>query len=91
MGKKLYVGNMNYDTTEDSLRSMFSNYGEVVSVNVVADKYTGRSRGFAFVEMDTDDSAKAAIESANGQELDGRALKVAEAREQKPRHNSNDR
>ena len=91
MGKKLYVGNMNYDTTEDSLRSMFSNYGEVVSVNVVADKYTGRSRGFAFVEMDTDDSAKAAIESANGQELDGRALKVAEAREQKPRHNRNDR
>ncbi len=91
MGKKLYVGNMNYDTTEDSLRSMFSNYGEVVSVNVVADKYTGRSRGFAFVEMDTDDSAKAAIESANGQELDGRALKVAEAREQKPRHDRYDR
>lgn len=91
MGKKLYVGNMNYDTTEDSLRSMFSNYGEVVSVNVVADKYTGRSRGFAFVEMDTDETAKAAIESANGQELDGRALKVAEAREQKPRHDRHDR
>jgi len=87
MGKKIYVGNLNYDTTEDSLRSMFANYGEVVAVNLISDKYTGRSRGFAFVEMDTDESAKNAIDSANGQELDGRPLKVAEAREQKPRDN----
>ena len=56
MGKKIYVGNLNYDTTEDSLRSMFANYGEVVAVNLISDKYTGRSRGFAFVEMDTDGS-----------------------------------
>lgn len=87
MGKKIYVGNLNYDTTEDSLRNMFANYGEVVSVSLIADKYTGRSRGFAFVEMDTDESAKKAIDSANGQELDGRALKVAEARAQRPRDN----
>ncbi len=80
MSKKIYVGNMNYNTTEDSVRDLFSNYGEVLSVNMITDRYTGRFKGFAFIEMETDDEANNAINSINGQELDGRELRVAEAR-----------
>ncbi len=80
MSKKIYVGNMNYNTTEDSIRDLFSNYGEVLSVNMITDRYTGRFKGFAFIEMETDDEANNAIKSINGHELDGRELRVAEAR-----------
>ena len=80
MSKKIYVGNMNYNTTEDSLRDLFGSYGDVVTVNMITDRYTGRFRGFAFVEMESDESAQKAINEINGKELDGRELKVAEAR-----------
>lgn len=85
MTKKVYVGNMSYDTTEDKLRETFAAHGDVISVNVITDRYTGRSRGFAFVEMATEEAAGAAITALNGQELDGRQLKVAEARPPKQR------
>jgi len=80
---KLYVGNMSFSTTEDSLEALFSNYGEVQEVAVVTDRETGRPRGFGFVTMD-DDGAKAAIEALNGNEFEGRTLTVNEAR---PREN----
>jgi RNA recognition motif-containing protein len=91
MARKLYVGNMSYDTTEDKLRETFAAHGEVISVNVVTDRYTGRSRGFAFVEMATDAAATAATAALDGQMLDGRQLKVAEARPPKPRRRDRDR
>lgn len=91
MAKKVYVGNLSYDTTESSLRELFAAHGEVVSVNVVTDRYTGRPRGFAFVEMTTDEAAGAAIAALNGQEVDGRQLKVAEARPPRPRGGERDR
>ena len=81
MGKKIYVGNMNYDTTEETLRQLFSAHGEVTSVSVVTDRYTGRAKGFGFVEMATDEAAKAAIGALNGQTVDGRQLRVNEANE----------
>lgn len=80
MAKKIYVGNMSYDTTESKLREMFAAHGEVVSVSVVTDRDTGRPRGFAFVEMATDAAANAAIAALDGQAIDGRTLKVNEAR-----------
>ena len=85
MAKKIYVGNMSYDTTESKLQELFAAHGEVTSVSVVTDRYTGRARGFAFVEMATNEAAQAAIEALNGQEVDGRQLKVNEARPSKPR------
>lgn len=77
---KLYVGNLSPSTTEETLRQAFGSHGEVSSVNIVKDKYTGESRGFGFVEMFTKAEAQAAISSLNGTELDGRTLKVNEAR-----------
>jgi len=91
MAKKLYIGNMSYDTTEEKLRELFGAHGEVTSVNVVTDRYTGRPRGFAFVEMSTDEAATAAIAAVNGQEVDGRQLKVAEARPPRTRGGDRDR
>ncbi|MBN1140018.1 MAG: RNA-binding protein [Anaerolineae bacterium] len=85
MGKNIYVGNMSFDTSEDRLREVFGAHGEVTSVNVITDRDTGRPRGFAFVEMATDQAANAAIAALNGQELDGRALKVNEAKPREPR------
>lgn len=79
MAKKIYVGNMNYDTTEETLRQLFSAHGEVTSVSVVTDRYTGRAKGFGFVEMATDEAARAAITALNGKEVDGRQLRVNEA------------
>jgi RNA recognition motif-containing protein len=84
MAKKIYVGNMNYNTSEDTLRQLFAQYGEVVSVNVITDRYTGRAKGFGFVEMAAEDAAKAAMTALNGKEVDGRQLKVNEAND-KPR------
>ena len=85
MAKNIYIGNLNYDTTEDTLRAAFAAYGEVTSVNIVTDRYTGRPRGFAFVEMESDNAAAEAIGALNGQALDGRQLRVDEARPKKPR------
>ncbi|HYN84524.1 MAG TPA: RNA-binding protein [Pyrinomonadaceae bacterium] len=80
MGTRLYVGNLNFRTTGDDLREYFSQAGEVESASVVEDRETGRSRGFGFVEMATDEGAKTAVEQFNGKEFNGRALTVNEAR-----------
>lgn len=87
MVKKVYVGNMSYDTSESKLQELFAAHGEVASVSVVTDRYTGRPRGFAFVEMATDDAAQAAITALNGKEVDGRQLKVNEANPPRQRDN----
>jgi len=76
----IYVGNLSYQATEDDLRDAFGQYGEVASVNIIKDRESGRSRGFCFVEMPSDDEAKAAIEALNEQEIAGRAVTVNEAR-----------
>jgi RNA recognition motif-containing protein len=80
MAKRLYVGGLPYSTTEDALRSAFTEAGTVESANVITDRMTGRSKGFGFVEMATDEEAAKAIEMWNGKELDGRRLTVNEAR-----------
>lgn len=87
MSTKLYVGGISYNTKEDSLKDHFSQAGTVTSVAIITDKMTGRSKGFGFVEMETEDEAKSAIEMFNGKELDGRQLTVNEARpkEDRPR------
>lgn len=87
MAKKIYVGNMNYATTEDQLNSLFGQYGTVLSVNIITDRETNRPKGFGFVEMEEEDAAEAAISSLNGYEFDGRNLRVNEALERKPRRN----
>jgi RNA recognition motif-containing protein len=84
MAKKLYVGNLSYRTTEDSLRNLFSAFGNVESAKIIVDRDSGSSKGFGFVEMSSDDEASAAIAGTNGQELDGRQLRVNEAMD-KPR------
>ena len=80
MEKKLYIGGLSYNTTDTGLKDAFSQAGEVVSASVVMDKMSGRSRGFGFVEMSTEDDAQKAIDLWNGKELDGRTLVVNEAR-----------
>lgn len=79
MPKKLYVGNMNFATTENGLREIFSQYGEVVSVAIITDRATGRAKGFGFIEMADDNAAHAAISALDGKEFEGRQLKVSEA------------
>ena len=90
MAKKLYIGNLSYNTNDEGLRSAFSQAGTVVSVAVIMDKMTGRSRGFGFVEMEDADSDKA-IDMWNGKELDGRELVVNEARPLEDRPRRDDR
>lgn len=85
MNKKLYVGSLSYDTSEDALRDLFSQAGTVESVTIIIDKVSGRSKGFGFVEMATEEGATKAIEQFNGAELDGRNIIVNEARPMKPR------
>ncbi len=80
MAKKLYVGKLSYDTTESTLSELFATVGEVVSVNLITDRDSGRSKGFAFVEMAEDAAAQEAINQLNGREVDGRNIAVAEAR-----------
>jgi cold-inducible RNA-binding protein len=80
MGKNLYVGNLSYDTSEDGLRTLFSEYGEIASVNVITDRETGRPRGFAFVEMATEEGAQSAMRALNGKMVDNREIKVNEAK-----------
>jgi len=79
MAKKIYVGNMSYSTNEAALNELFGTYGEVVSAKIISDKFTGKSKGFAFVEMKNDEEAMAAISGLNGKEVNGRELKVNEA------------
>jgi len=90
MGKKLFVGNVPYQVTEDELKSAFSEAGTVESVAIITDKMTGRPRGFVFVEMATDEEAQKAIEIMDGKELGGRALNVNEAkpREDRPQRDN---
>ncbi len=83
MGKRIYVGNLSFNTTSDELRDTFGEFGEVANASVVSDRETGRSRGFAFVEMDS--GADEAIEALNGRELSGRTLTVNEARPREER------
>jgi RNA recognition motif-containing protein len=85
MATKLFVGNLPFNTTSADLESLFGQAGAVSSVNIITDKFTGRSRGFGFVEMSNNDEAKTAIERFNGHELQGRALTVNEAKPQEPR------
>lgn len=80
MAKKLYVGNLSYGTTEANLSDLFGKIGTVAAVTLITDRMTGRSKGFAFVEMADEAAAQEAIKQLDGKELDGRALKVAEAR-----------
>ena len=84
MTKKIYVGNLSYGATEEQVRDLFSEYGRVQSVSMINDRDTGRFRGFAFVEME-DSAANSAINALDGQELDGRTLKVNEARPREER------
>src|SRR3984957_3016050 len=87
MGSKLYVGNLSYSTTSSDLEQLFGQHGTVQSAEVISDRETGRSKGFGFVQMGSDQEAQAAIAALNGQQHDGRALTVNEAkpREDRPR------
>ena len=85
MGKKLYVGNLPFKTTEGELEDLFGEVGEVDSVRIITDRETGRARGFGFVEMTSDEDAEKAIEKYNQYELEGRALTVNEARPRQDR------
>jgi len=80
MGRKLYVGNLSYEMDSSTLEQLFAPHGSVESAQVVMDRYTGRSKGFGFVEMSSDQEAQAAIAALDGQDHGGRALKVSEAR-----------
>jgi RNA recognition motif-containing protein len=82
MGRKLYVGNLPYRATEDSLSAKFSEFGNVESVTIIKDRDTGQSKGFGFIEMSSDSEASAAIDGLNGKDMEGRPLRVNEARPQ---------
>jgi RNA recognition motif-containing protein len=85
MAKKLYVGNLSYNTTEDGLRNLFSGFGSVTSSKIIFDRDSGNSKGFGFIEMSTDEEASAAITGTNGQEFEGRQIRVNEAIDKPPR------
>ena len=85
MAKKLYVGNLNYRTTEEGLQAVFAEHGTVISARIVFDRETNRSKGFGFVEMEEDAAAEAAFQALDGQPIDGRNVRVNEAREREPR------
>lgn len=91
MAKKLYIGGISYNTTEEGLKKYFMSAGNVESATIITDKFSGRSKGFGFVEMATDEEAQKAIETLNGTELDGRSISVAEARpkEERPARSNN--
>lgn len=79
MSQRIYVGNLSYDTTEDTLRSLFAEFGQVESVNIITDRYSGRPKGFAFVEI-AEEAAQAAITALNGKMVDNREIKVDKAK-----------
>jgi RNA recognition motif-containing protein len=84
MAKKLYVGNLSYETTEDGLKNLFSGFGTVTSAKIIFDRESAKSKGFGFIEMSSEEEANAAIAGTNGREFDGRQLRVNEAMD-KPR------
>ena len=86
MGKKLFIGNLPFKTTGDDLQSLFSTAGTCESASVIMDRETGKSRGFGFVEMGSDDEAESAVAKLNGSELGGRNITVAPANDRPPRH-----
>jgi RNA recognition motif-containing protein len=81
----IYVANLSYEATEEELREIFEEFGEVASVNIIKDKYTGKSRGFGFIEMPVEENSKKAIDELQGKDFNGRALNVNEARPRKER------
>lgn len=85
MATKLFIGSLSYQATDDDLRAAFEPFGQVTSAKVIMDRETGRSKGFGFVEMDSEDAAQKAIKEMNGKELAGRTVVVNEARPQEPR------
>ena len=85
MGTKIYVGNLDYSITGDQLKELFAQAGKVVDAVVISDRYSGRSKGFGFVEMSSEEEAKKAIEMLNGKDFQGRNLIVNEARPKQPR------
>lgn len=87
MAKKLYIGNLSYETTDEKLKEVFLEAGAVESANVIKDKFSGRSRGFGFVEMSADEDAAKAMDMFNEKEVDGRKLIVSEAKPMTPRDN----
>ena len=87
--RKMYVGNIPYDATEEDLRNLFSEYGETESLKIIQDKYTGRSRGFGFIEMAEEKDAREAIEKLNGKDFMEKTLKVSEAKPQQKRRGFN--
>lgn len=87
MAKKLFVGGISWDTTDSTLTDFFSQVGTVVSAVIITDRYTGKSKGFGFVEMATEEEAERATQELNGKTLDGRAIAISEARPQQPREN----
>ncbi len=91
MGAKLYVGNLPFSVVEEQLQGLFSQHGSVVSARIITDKFSGRSKGFGFVEMESDEEAEKAIAALNGTEFEGRAIVVNEARPQQPRPPRQDR
>lgn len=88
MSQKIFVGNLGFSVSNDDLRTKFEQYGTVSSANVIMDRDTGRSKGFAFVEMSTKNEATEAISALNGQDFGGRAMNVSEAKPQAPRSNA---
>ncbi len=90
MAKKLYVGNLPYNTSDEDLRELFASYGEVISSTVIIDRMTNRSKGFGFVEMTNDGEAQKAIDELNNTNFNGRNIRVNEALERKPRRDNRD-
>ena len=88
---KIYVGNLQYGVDEEDLKEIFAEYGNVSSVKLITDKFTGKSKGFAFVEMENNEAGQASIEALNDAELEGRNMRVNEAREREERPRNNDR
>jgi len=91
MEKKIYVANISYTATEQDIKDLFSEYGEVVSVKIITDKFTGQSKGFGFVEMESESDAQKTISELNGKPFMGKTLTLAEARPQQPRTGFQDR
>lgn len=87
MGKKIYIGNLSFSTDDQALTDLFSQYGQVETARIVMDRDSGRSKGFGFVEMGTDEAASTAIAKLNGTEFSGRSLNVSEAKPMAPREN----
>jgi RNA recognition motif-containing protein len=85
MGAKLYVGNLSYSVVEEKLQELFAKHGNVVSARIITDKFSGRSKGFGFVEMGSEEEAQRATAALNGTDFEGRKLVVSEARPQQPR------